>query len=200
MQTRSKKTLWLVQTAILAAILLVLALTPIGYLKIGVVSLTLLTIPVVIGAIAVGPLSGAVLGAVFGLTSFYQCFGMDPFGAFLLSQNPILTFINCVVPRVLVGLIVGLVFQFIAKRGQVPVYVYAFCAFLGSVLNTAFFLGALVLFFGNLEFAGTTITAIAISLISINALIEAVVCTIIGAGVAKGLHFFLQKKMKSENQ
>ncbi len=200
MQTRSKKTLWLVQTAILAAILLVLALTPIGYLKIGAVSLTLLTIPVVIAAIAVGPASGAIIGAVFGLTSFYQCFGMDPFGAFLLSQNPIYTFILCVVPRVLMGLIVGLVFQAFAKRNKAEVYVYALTAFLGSALNTFLFLGALVLFFGNLEFAGSTITTLAISLITMNALIEAVVCTIIGASIARALHFFLKKRLSSESQ
>lgn len=200
MQTRSKKTLWLVQTAILAAILLVLALTPIGYLKIGVVSLTLLTIPVVIGAIVVGPASGAVLGAVFGLTSFYQCFGADVFGSFLLAQNPIYTFIVCVVPRVLVGLLIGLIFQAFIKFGKSNVFVYALTAFLGSAFNTLFFCGSLILFFGSLDFNGISITSIAISLLALNALAEAIVCTIVGAAIAKALDVILKKRLQSESK
>ena len=82
------RTLWMVQTAILAAILILMAFTPLGYLKVGTISITFLTLPVVIGAILLGPLSGAILGGVFGLTSFAQCFGMDVFGTTLMGINP----------------------------------------------------------------------------------------------------------------
>ena len=55
----SLKTLQMVQTAILAAILIVMAFTPLGYFNLGPVMITLLMIPVVIGAIVVGPAAGA---------------------------------------------------------------------------------------------------------------------------------------------
>jgi uncharacterized membrane protein len=64
---------------ILIALTLVMAFTPVGYLKVGAVSISFLMIPVAVGAIAVGPWAGALLGAVFGITSFVQCFGADPF-------------------------------------------------------------------------------------------------------------------------
>lgn len=75
---RSKKTLTMVQVGILTAIVLVMSFTPLGYLHIGPFSMSLLSIPVVIGAMLVGPEAGALLGLVFGLTSFAQCFGADP--------------------------------------------------------------------------------------------------------------------------
>ena len=61
----SAKTGKMVQLAILAAIVVLMAFTPLGYLQIGVVKITFLMIPVVIGAIILGPGAGAVLGAVF---------------------------------------------------------------------------------------------------------------------------------------
>ena len=57
----SEKTLKLAQTAILAALLIVMAVTPLGYLKAGVIEITFLTIPVVIGAMICGHVSGAIL-------------------------------------------------------------------------------------------------------------------------------------------
>lgn len=78
----------MVQLAVLIAIMLILAFTPLGYLRIGPLAISLMTIPVVIGAMILGPAGGAVLGLVFGLTSFYQCFAGDPFGAALVAMNP----------------------------------------------------------------------------------------------------------------
>ena len=66
-------------TAVLAAIILLMAFTPLGYLHLGPVSITLLVIPVVIGGMTLGPVRGGFLGAVFGATSLAQCFMGDPF-------------------------------------------------------------------------------------------------------------------------
>ena len=83
MTNATQKTRRLVQLAILVAIMLILAFTPLGYLKVGAIEITFMTIPVVIGAILLGPPAGAFLGGVFGLTSFIQCFGMSAFGSAL---------------------------------------------------------------------------------------------------------------------
>ena len=98
----------MVRLAVLVAILLVMVYTPLGYLKAGPVSITFLMIPVAIASIIIGPGAGAFLGGVFGLTSFAQCFGADAFGTALLAINPILTFIMCMVPRILAGWLPGL--------------------------------------------------------------------------------------------
>jgi uncharacterized membrane protein len=61
---------------LLTAVLLVMSFTPLGYLNIGPLAITLNTIPVAVGAIALGPTGGAILGGIFGITSFLQCLGI----------------------------------------------------------------------------------------------------------------------------
>ena len=113
--TSRTRLIQMAQLAILIAIMFIFAFTPLGYLKIGLIEITFMVLPVAIGAIILGPAAGAVLGAVFGLTSFIQCFGMSTFGVFLLSLNPILTFITCMVPRVLCGWFSGVLFRAMQK-------------------------------------------------------------------------------------
>ena len=81
--TNKQKIRQMVQLSILTALVLLLAFTPIGYLRIGALTITFLPVPVVIGAVLMGPRAGAFLGCVFGLTSFAQCFGIDPFCGYL---------------------------------------------------------------------------------------------------------------------
>ena len=58
---------------LMVAILLLMAYTPLGYLNVGPLAITFNIIPVAISAVALGPVGGAITGAVFGLTSFGQC-------------------------------------------------------------------------------------------------------------------------------
>lgn len=188
-QTR-QKTLWMVQTAILSAILILMAFTPLGYLKVGVVSITFLTLPVIIAAVLIGPWSGMVLGTVFGLTSFAQCFGLDAFGTTLMGINPILTFIMCMVPRMIMGLSVGLIYRALARIDQKKAWSFIVASLSGPVINTVLFVGALVWFFGNSAYLrqfGANIPAILSVLVTINAVIEAAVCMVAGTAITKAL-------------
>ena len=83
----------LVLLALLTGLLVLMAFTPIGYLNIGPLSITFNMIPVAIGAVALGPTGSAVLGLVFGITSFAQCFGISAFGTVLCGISPLLTLI-----------------------------------------------------------------------------------------------------------
>ena len=78
---KKNKPLEMVQMAVLISIMLILAFPPLGYLRIGPLAISLMPIPVVIGAMILGPPGGAVQGLVFGLFSYYQCFAGDPIGA-----------------------------------------------------------------------------------------------------------------------
>ena len=101
--------------AVLIALTLVMALTPLGYLKIGALSISFLCIPIAIGATVLGPTAGLILGTLFGITSFVQCFGMDTFGTAMLSINWFYTFIICVVARALMGWFTGLIAKGLGK-------------------------------------------------------------------------------------
>ena len=82
---KQKGTHRLVQLALLVAVELVMTYTPLGYLHVGPLSITFLMVPVVLGSILAGPSAGALLGGVFGLTSFAQCFGAEAFGVVLMG-------------------------------------------------------------------------------------------------------------------
>ncbi len=191
--TTNFRTTRMVQLALFTAIILLMAFTPIGYIKTLGLEITLIVVPVAVGAIVLGPTGGAILGAVFGITSFIQCFGMSPFGAALLGINPIGTFIVCLVPRVLMGWLTGLIFKSGKKISKDLFFGVASLA--GPLLNTVFFMTTLILFFYNTDFIqgivastkATNVFAFVIAFVGINGLIEAIVCFVVGTVVAKAI-------------
>ena len=92
-------TRWLTQLALLVAVLLVMNYTPLGYLQVGPLSMSLLTIPVAIGAMTLGPVAGAILGGVFGTTSFVSALRTPSvMSAAMLQASPVGTFITALWP------------------------------------------------------------------------------------------------------
>ena len=176
--TRHAKTLRMVQLAILIAIMLLFAFTPVGYLRIGPVAITFMVLPVAVGAIALGPAAGALLGGVFGLTSFIQCFLGDVFGTLVLSINPFLTFLMCMVPRILCGWLSGLLFRVLQKIDRTRLASYFAASLSTALLNTLLF----VLWIFIVGFVG------------INGVIEAVVNFIIGGAAAKVVVRFVNNR------
>ena len=179
--------------ALMTAVLLIFACTPIGTIPIGPLSISLNMIPVAICAIAMGPAGGVAAGAIFGLLSFLQCFGIgipSGMGIILVGINPFLAFIQRFVPRLLDGLLLGYIFRAVSKKN-----VYAACAvtgFFSAFLNTLFFMGALVLLFGNTEYvqgliAGRNIIVFICAFVGVNAVVEMVVATLITGAVGSAL-------------
>lgn len=184
--------------AVLVSIILLMSFTPIGYIKILPLSLeiTLITIPVVIGAILLGPIAGLILGALFGITSFLQCvLGLSPFGATLLTINPFLTFIVCVVPRTLMGLFAGLIYQGLKKANVKNVIAHIITNVVGPILNTVLFMTALCLCFYQTDFIqgiatsinSTNVISFIVLFVGINGLVEAIVNVIVGSAVTEVL-------------
>lgn len=190
---RSTKTIKMAQMAILIAVVLIMAFTPLGYLKTAGLEISLITIPVAIGAMVIGPTAGAVLGAVFGFTSFYQCFGMSPFGAMLLSINPLYTFLVCVPTRILMGYLAGLLFKAFIKADKGNTVCYFVGGFMTAFLNTLFFMGILILFFWNTEYiqslnaAGANAFMFVIAFVGINGVVEWIATTVAGGIVSKAV-------------
>lgn len=180
-------------TTLLAALIVLMTFTPIGYIPLGPVKMTLLTLPVAVGSIVLGARSGIILGTIFGLTSFYTCFGLDLIGVALMSINPFLTFIMCVVPRILCGFLPALIYKAISKNGTkntmlaIPVAGASV-----AVINTLLFLGSMWLFFGNnlTDVVGATIDNIFVLFAlfaGTNGLIEIAVNIVVGTAICKPL-------------
>ncbi|MCI8383051.1 MAG: ECF transporter S component [Lachnospiraceae bacterium] len=118
---KNEKTYELVLTALFTAIIVIMAFTPLGYIPLVVINATIIHIPVILGALFLGPKKGAFLGFVFGFTSFINnTFKAATASAFVFS--PVLaanvagvsgifkSLYICFVPRILVGVIPYFVF------------------------------------------------------------------------------------------
>jgi len=180
---------------LMIAILLIMSYTPLGYLNVGPLAITFNVIPVAIAAITCGPVGGAVVGAVFGLTSFGQCIGIggvSAMGATLFGINPVLSFIQRFIPRLLDGLLLGYIFRTVfkgSKKISVSAGVTGFCS---AFFNTVFFMTALILLFGNTEYVqeligGRNILVFICAFVGINAVSEMISSTIITMIIAVAL-------------
>lgn len=69
MNNKKRDTRWLASVALMMAVVILLANTPFGMIQLPVIKATTVHIPVILGAILLGPLAGAVLGATFGICS-----------------------------------------------------------------------------------------------------------------------------------
>lgn len=195
-----KSTKWLVRMGVLIAVILLMSFTPIGYLKVGVVEITFIMIPVIIGAITLGAKSGAILGAVFGITSFIQCFGASSFGEILLSINPFFTFLTCMVPRILMGWLTGVIFEALYKKDKTKGNALSFitASIVAPIMNTLFFMLFIIVLFGSSDYilglqAGRNIFAFVIWFVGINGAIEAAVSFFVGGSVSKVIYRLVNK-------
>ena len=204
MMENRKKIVYMVQLALLTAIIVVMAFTPLGYLKVGLLEITFLTIPVIIGAVVMGPVAGAVLGGVFGITSLMLCFGANAFGAMLLSINPVYTVIVCIVPRVLMGFLCGWIFRGLAHIDKTKIISYVIAGLSGALLNTAFFMGGIILFFGKTDYIrelwdtitpSNNVLVFIIAFVGVNGLVEAITCGTAGALISKVVYRFARKNV-----
>lgn len=103
----SSRTYKLVLSAMLGAIVVVLGVTPLGFIPFGPMKLTILHIPVIIGAIYGGPVVGMTVGLIFGIMSVFQAPGDITFGPVWATgelKNYLLIGVTAIVPRVLIGL------------------------------------------------------------------------------------------------
>lgn len=192
---RTEKTKTIVTLGMLTALLLLFSLTPIGTIPIGPLSITLNTIPVAIGAIALGPVGGLAMGTVFGLLSFLQALGIgvpSAMGVALYAINPFFCLVQRLIPRMLDGLLIGLLHSFLQKKlgGSTSSFV---TGFFSAFLNTVFFMSALVLLFGNTDYmsekmAGKTALAYIVASIGTNAIVEMIVTTVVAGAVGTALY------------
>lgn len=184
----------MVTLAMLCAVLLVMSFTPLGYLNIGPLAITLNMIPVGIGAIALGPVGGMILGGIFGLTSFLQCIGFggtSAMGVILFEISPLFAFIQRFLPRVLVGLLCGSIFRGVKKLFGSTAACFV-TGFFAAFLNTLLFLLALVLLFGRTEYlqglmGGQSVIMFMCSFVTINAVVEMIASTLVVGLVGKVL-------------
>lgn len=179
---------------LLTAVLMVMSMTPLGYLNIGPLAISFNMIPVAVGAAALGSVGGAVLGAVFGMTSFLQCLGIggsSAMGVILFDIDPFFAFVQRFVPRLVTGFLVGLIYQG-ARRFSGPGISGSIAGFFAALLNTALFMGALVVLFGNTQYVqdlmkGQNLILFICTFVGVNAVMEMLASTVVTGALCAAL-------------
>lgn len=196
----------LAQTALFSALIMLMAFTPfLGYIPLGFTRATIIHIPVIIGSLMLGPKKGAVLGAVFGLTSLINntinptitSFVFTPFYSLGEYKGGIGSLIICFVPRILIGIVPYYVYKLVVKLSKSnqnkPLMVgLSLAGLAGSLTNTLLVMNMIYLFFGSSyaqarEVAENAIYLVILGVITVNGIPEAIVAAVIVALVGRVL-------------
>lgn len=186
--------------AMLSGICLFLGLTGLGFVPLPLFKLTILHLPVIIGAIIEGPIVGGSIGLIFGLFSIYQNITaptpMSPF-----FYNPLVS----VVPRVFIGIISYYIYKLIRSKLKNVKLSISLAAVCGSLVNTIGVLGTIYLIYfkdyatvlmekGTI--ASNSVSAVATALLTVigtNGIAEAVLSALIVTPIVIAI-FKMQKK------
>ena len=167
--------------AMLSGICLFLGLTGLGFIPLPLFKLTILHLPVIIGAIIEGPVVGGSIGLIFGLFSIYQNITaptpMSPF-----FYNPLIS----ILPRVLIGVISYYIYKIIRskiKNIKVSIGIAAVC---GSLVNTIGVLGGIYLIYFK-DYANILVERGTIASSSLNAVTTALLTVIGTNGLAEAI-------------
>ncbi len=200
-----KRVLDMTLAAIFTAIIITMAVVPfLGYIPLGFMNATIIHVPVIIGAILLGPRYGAYFGLVFGVTSLIKAtltpnvtsFVFSPFVTIGGYSGNMWSVVICLIPRILIGVAAYYVYELAVralhgrKGGQTVSLWLAGIA--GSMTNTILVMNGIYLFFGN-SYAAATNKAVAgiyqviLGIILTLGIPEAIVAGILTTAVVKVL-------------
>lgn len=153
MNSRKRDTRWLASVALMMAIVILLANTPLGLIQLPVIKATTVHIPVIIGAVLLGPLAGGILGATFGICSMISntmaptllSFAFSPFMSMTGISGMIKALWISVGCRVMIGVAAGWLW-ILFKKVRLPLLIaLPVTGFAGSMVNTVFVMGSIYL-------------------------------------------------------
>ena len=184
----SSKTRYMVETALMIAIVLIMGNTVLGTIPTPFLKISIVTVPVVLAAMLIGPTAGIICGLVFGLNSFAGAFtGASGMLSTLFTISPIGVFVTAVVARFLDATLVSFLFKAL-HRGKLKTASYYICGALMPLFNTVFFMSSLCLFFYNTDYVqglvakynAATPFSFVVAMVGVQATVEALIGCLLG--------------------
>ncbi|MBQ7937510.1 MAG: ECF transporter S component [Oscillospiraceae bacterium] len=205
--TGTEKTSENAKIALFIAIIILLSVTPLGYISLGIINATTIQMPVIIGAVLFGWKKGAFLGGVFGITSLIKntvqpnltSFVFSPFvPVFGEESGSFFAIIISLLPRIMIGIVAAGVFALLSKTKLSAAVKSAAAGFCGSLTNTVLVMGGIYLFFGESysaakEMAYETLLATVAATITGTGITEAVISAVACGAVCAALIKYTKK-------
>lgn len=198
---------YMAQLALMAAIVILLANTPLGMIQLPIIKATTVHIPVILGAILLGPMAGGILGAVFGICSLVSntlaptllSFAFSPFLSTTGLPGAVKAVWISVGCRVLIGVAAGWLWILLSKL-QVPSLVaLPITGFVGSMVNTVTVMGSIYLLFAQQyaeaqNVALTAVFGLVMGTVTASGIPEAIAAAVLVAVIGKALLLALRKQ------
>ncbi len=198
---RKKRTQRLTLAAFFVAIQIIMAVTPIGYLQIGAISITLMHIPVLLAGMTLGPSYSAMLGFVFGLTSMLRAtfapgitsFCFSPFISVGGVHGNFASLLIAFGPRIFLGWFGGTLYRILKKKIN-WITAAMISAAVNTLIHTLFVMGLIWLFFGQAyaNAAGIGVGAVILTVLTSNGIFEIIMASIIIPALMRALKSSLE--------
>ena len=151
MKTRKPDIHWMTGVALMSAVVVLLASTPLGMIQLPVIKATTTHIPVILGAILFGPLAGCILGAVFGICSMVSntvaptllSFAFSPFMSTTGIVGAVKAVWIAVGCRICIGLAAGWLWKGLKALKLPDLAALPVVGFVGSMVNTIMVMGSI---------------------------------------------------------
>lgn len=206
MKTKKHDTRWMVSVALMAAIVIVLANTPLGMIQLPIIKATTVHIPVILGAILLGPGVGAILGAVFGICSLVSntmaptllSFAFSPFLSTTGIPGALKAIWISVGCRILIGVAAGWLWVLFTKIKLNQFIALPIVGFVGSMVNTVTVMGSIYFLFAQQyaeakEVALTAVFGLVMGTVTASGIPEAIAAAILVLALGKVLVVVFRK-------
>ena len=210
MKNRRKDARWMAGVAMMAAIVVLLANTPLGMIPLVVTKATTVHIPVILGAILFGPLAGGILGGVFGVCSVIintftpalTSFAFSPFLSTTGLSGAVKALWVAVGCRILIGVAAGWLWRALSRTRVNSWTALSIVGFTGSMVNTVTVMGSLFLLFTQQyaqakEVALEAVSGLILTTVLANGIPEAIVSTVLVAVIGKNLLRFAKPRLQA---
>lgn len=206
MKTKKHDTRWMVSVALMAAIVIVLANTPLGMIQLPIIKATTVHIPVILGAILLGPGAGAILGAIFGICSLVSntmaptllSFAFSPFLSTTGIPGALKAIWISVGCRILIGVVAGWLWVLFTKIKLNQFIALPIVGFVGSMVNTVTVMGSIYFLFAQQyaeakEVALTAVFGLVMGTVTVSGIPEAIAAAILVLALGKVLVVVFRK-------
>ena len=200
MKQKKQDTRWMASVALMAAIVIVLANTPLGMIQLPIIKATTVHIPVIIGAILLGPKAGAILGFVFGMCSLLSntmaptllSFAFSPFLSTTGIPGALKAIWVSVGCRMLIGIAAGWLWILLSKLKVNQTISLPVVGFVGSMVNTVAVMGSIYFLFAQQyaeakEVAITAVWGLIMGTITASGIPEAIAAAVLSLALGKVL-------------
>lgn len=200
MNKTKKDTRWTVTVALMMAVVILLANTPLGMIQLPIIKATTVHIPVIIGAIVLGPLAGAILGATFGICSMISntmaptllSFAFSPFLSTTGIPGVLKALWISVGCRILLGVLAGWMWILFKKVKLNQNLGLILGGFLSSMLHTILVMGSIYVLLASQyaaakDVAVTAVFGLVMGTVTASGIPEAIAAAVLVTAIGKVL-------------